>query len=193
MLNTPFSNALPRQINPRKFAQQGIAISGSVALDALARVRDLLIGDEGDIHADLVFGLDEQKLLTVSGQIDVQAQRICQRCMEPMPISLACPLKLAIVWDEEVAVNLPKVYDPWIVGEDPVDIYQIIEDELLLSLPIVSYHEEGCVPRDHFSSGEEVQELAAEQERTNNPFQVLAALKGELPASPDETNEGTDK
>lgn len=188
MLNTPSSSSLPRQINPRKFAQQGIAVSGSLPLAALTRANDMLASDEGNIHVDLVFGLDEQKLLVVSGQIDVRVQQICQRCMEPLWISDTYELQLAIVWDEEAATKLPKVYDPWIVGEDPVDVYQIIEDELLLSLPIVSYHEEDCVPQAHFSSGEEVQEEAIKQEKANNPFQVLAALKSELPASADETD-----
>ena len=142
--------------------------------------------NEGDIQADLVFGIGEQRMLNVVGRITANLQHICQRCLGPVPISLLCELQLAIVWDEEKAATLPKRFDPWIIGEGQTDIYQIIEDELLLSLPIVSYHEEECVPYDYFSSADEGVEEAIAQEQQKNPFQVLEQLKGALPTSKDE-------
>jgi len=186
MLNTPSTNLLPRQIDPRKFAQQGIEVSGSVELATLTRICDVLSSSEGDVHAELVFGISEQRILNVVGRITASLQHICQRCLGPIPVTLSCELQLAIVWDEEKASALPKSYDPWIVGEGQTDIYQIIEDELLLSLPIVSYHEEECVPYEYFSSADEGVEEAIAREQQKNPFQVLEQLKGVLPTSKDE-------
>jgi uncharacterized protein len=81
-------------------------------------------------------------------------------------------ISLAVVWDEEEAEKLPESLDPWIVGEGLADFYEMIEEEMLLSLPAVAYHEEQCVDRQLFSSGQPV-----EVKKVKNPFQVLEQLK----------------
>ena len=179
MLNTPSESPLPRLLDPRKFAQQGIEIDGMVALDKLERLREVLFSQEGKVRASLVFGIREQRILNVTGHIHAQVSNVCQRCLDAVPLELDCEISLAILWKEEDAEHLPKAFDPWIVGEGQTDIYQIIEDELLLTLPIVSYHEEECVPNSYFSSGEEEVEEAIAAEKTN-PFQALEQLKGSL-------------
>jgi uncharacterized protein len=59
------------------------------------------------------------------------------------------------------------------VEEGQVDLYAMVEDELLLSLPAVAYHQEACVGPALFSSGEPVNE-----KQGKNPFQILEQLKG---------------
>ncbi len=181
MLNTPSKSPLPRLLDPRKFAQQGIEIAGSVALNDLSRLGELLFSKDGTVHASLSFGLSEQRALVVQGHIEARVNNICQRCLDAVPVDLVCDINLAILWKEEDAERLPKSLDPWVVGEGQTDCYQVIEDELLLSLPIVSYHEEGCVPHSYFSSGKEAAEeaIAVAAEETN-PFKVLEQLKSSL-------------
>jgi uncharacterized protein len=182
MLNAPSDSPLPRQLDPRKFAQQGIEIEGTVALNELTRLGELLFSQEGSVYASLVFGIGEQRTLNVAGHITANVNNICQRCLDAVPVALSCDISLAILWKEEHAERLPKHYEPWIIGEGQTDIYQIIEDELLLSLPIVSYHKEECVPHAYFSSGEaEAEKVIAETAAETNPFQVLEQLKGALP------------
>ena len=55
----------------------------------------------------------------------------------------------------------------------PFEEDSLPEEELLLNLPPVAYHEELCINEKLFSSGEPV---VVEQER-KNPFQVLEQLK----------------
>ncbi len=172
------SECLPRQIDPRKFAQQAIKVKGWVPLGELQRLCDVLPSSEGHINADLAFGRTEQGLLKVSGVVEASVQNICQRCLANTPVKLDCQLDLAIIWSEEEAVQLPKSVDPWVVGEGSTDIYQVIEDELLLSLPIVSYCDYDCVPAAYFSSGEA--EVEALTKQPANPFKVLESLKNQL-------------
>lgn len=181
MLNTPLESPLPRQLDPRKFAQQGIEIAGPIALSDLSRLGELLFSKEGHVHASLVFGLGEQRILNVTGHVKASVNNVCQRCLNAVPVDMECDLSLAILWKEEHAERLPKTFDPWIIGEGQTDIYQIVEDELLLSLPIVSYHDEKCVPHSLFSSGKEAAEkaMAVSTEETN-PFKVLEQLKSSL-------------
>ncbi|MFT5117494.1 MAG: hypothetical protein ACI9NY_001023 [Kiritimatiellia bacterium] len=185
MMNTPLAIPLPRQLDPRKFAQQGIEITGSVALSELTRLSEMLSSCEGHVQVELVFGIGEQRILNVSGHISASVDNVCQRCLGSIPVSVNCELSLAILWKEEHAERLPSNFEPWIIGEGQTDIYQIIEDELLLSLPIVAYHEEDCVPHDYFSSGEKEASKAIAEAAKTNPFQVLQQLKGKQQPSKD--------
>jgi len=180
MSNTTSFKLLPRQIDPRKFAQQGIELSGSLPLAELLRLQELLVceGDE-EVVVNLVFGIDEQRQRNLTGHASVNTKMVCQRCLEPVSVTLDCQFALAIIWSEDNVNGLPKSWDPWIVGEGPTDIYQVIEDELLLILPMVAYHSEPCVPQTLFSSGDAAN--SGQQARSDsgnaNPFQVLEQLK----------------
>lgn len=187
MSDTPFMKPLPRQIDPRKFAQQGIEIAGSVDLSELTRVNELLFSQKGRVEAELIFGIGEQRILNVVGNIKANVENVCQRCLEAVPISIDSTLSLAIQWEDSDLDRLPSRFEPWIVGEGQADIYQIIEDELLLSLPIVSYHDEECVPHDLFSSGEEAASKAIATAPSTNPFKVLEGLKESLQSTKKES------
>jgi uncharacterized protein len=70
--------------------------------------------------------------------------------------------------------SLPKGYDVLELGEDPMDLLALIEDELLLALPIVPTHDpKECQPPADLNEPE-----PSEDEVTrSNPFSVLAQLK----------------
>jgi uncharacterized protein len=174
MSTDPYEKILPRQLDPRKFAQKGIALSGRIEVTDLPRVAVAVIESDSEVTVDVEFGIDSERRKTLSGTAHAKLQVICQRCLEPMALELESQLALAVVWTEEQATNLPKSLDPWILEEGVADLYEIIEEELLLNLPMVSYHENACVDASAFTSGEAV----IETETKPNPFQVLEQLKG---------------
>lgn len=174
MSKAPSEHSLPRQVDPRKFAQQRIELEGVIEVSALPRLAAAVAEPTGRVAVELAFGIGDQGEKVLNGTARAQVQVICQRCLEAMPLELEGKLSLAIVWNEEQAESLPKYLDPWITGEGAADLYEIIEEELLLNLPMVAYHEEACVDKASFSSGEEVDE----PEPANNPFSVLEQLKG---------------
>lgn len=182
MSSAPPDTVLPRHIDPRKFAQQGISIHGQVALAELERLLPLLAGNEGEVQSNLVFGIDEQGIRYLTGEVHAQVSMVCQRCLGDCPQELNLPLNLGMVWSDDDARQLTKSWDPWIVGEGQCDIYQVIEDELILGLPIVAYHDYDCVAQELFSSGDadtNDDKDSADKDRPN-PFQALEQLKGQL-------------
>jgi len=183
---------LPRHIDPRKFAQQGIEVAGTVAISELTRAAELLFSDKGNVDAELSFGIGEQRILYVAGNIKATVENICQRCLEAVPVSIDCELNLAIQWEDSDLDRLPSRFDPWIVAEGTTDIYQIIEDEILLSLPIVSYHNDECVPSTLFSSGEEEANKVIAAAPSTNPFAALKGLKKSLQIRSSEKEEGNE-
>jgi uncharacterized protein len=171
MFKTPSLKPLPKQGDPRKFAQQGISLDGFVPVAELPRLAESLQETTGEIQVDLAFGISVEKKKIVTGHASAELTLVCQRCLENVKVPVKSDISLGIVWDEEGAEALPEYLDPWITGEGIADLYDMIEVELLLSLPKVAYHEELCVDRQLFTSGKPV------EVKKPNPFQVLEQLK----------------
>jgi len=174
MVPAPYNKPLPTQGDPRKLALKGAQMSGYLPIGDLARLQDLLSSWDSPAHVGLSFGISEEGKLVVSGQVSVALTFTCQRCLKPVTLPVEADIQLAVVRSEEEAKNLPSWLDPWILAEDGVtDLYPLVEDELLLSLPAVAYHSELCIDERMLSSG-----IPVEPESEENPFQVLKQLKG---------------
>lgn len=172
MFSASSHKTLPRQGDPRKFAQQGISLEGVIPIAALPRLAMSLENTEGQVKVNLNFGISEEGKKVVTGKAYANLALTCQRCLTPVSKPVESDISLAIVWTEEDAGGLPKHLDPWIVEDVSADFFEMVEEELLLSLPPVAYHEEQCVDPELFHSGEPV---VVKQEK--NPFQVLEQLK----------------
>ena len=91
-----------------------------------------------------------------------------------MPLSINSSFELGIVWTEEQAKALPRGLDSVILGEEPLDLLPLVEDELIIGTPYTNYHPVGeCHPAGPVEYGEpEVGEVERE-----NPFAALKDLK----------------
>ena len=138
--------------------------------------RLVLQPSNGQVEADLEFGRDEQGTYFAVGSLKASVEMICQRCMTAMPVEVAAEIKLGFCGSDEMAQRIPERYEPCLVEEEPVALTDLIEDELILALPLVALHpEQSCQPWL-----EENQVEATEQEVTEerkNPFAVLEGLK----------------
>lgn len=171
---------LPSQIDIRKLAVKGVEISASTSVSTLPRFVDLLANDSSSIDVDLCFYIDEERFRRVDGRIQGSVEVFCQRCLEPMPLTLDTRFSLGIVWSEDDAERLPSNLDPLIVGEELVDLADIVSEELILCLPFVSYHEPGaCRQLPASSSGDTIEtgRLPAVDDQRENPFEVLKNMK----------------
>jgi uncharacterized protein len=98
----------------------------------------------------------------------------CQRCLQPVPIDLLIEQDFRFVADEATAVaEDEESEEDLLVLEDSFDLLGLIEDELLMSLPLVPMHQ-ACLSERVPTSPEEE---AAFSEAKPNPFAVLASLK----------------
>lgn len=172
MFSDPLQKPLPRQGDPRKFAQQGISLEGFIPLTSLPRLAESLVHTNDQVAVKLDFGISEEGKKSVTGTANAGLPLVCQRCLAPVVVAVECQIALAVVWTEDSAKALPPHLDPWIVEEGPADLYDMVEEELLLNLPAVAYHEEQCVDPKLYTSGEPV---VVKKEK--NPFQVLEQLK----------------
>jgi uncharacterized protein len=116
----------------------------------------------------------------------------CQRCLTPYEQPLDVSASYLVVATEEEAEAVPlddDETDP-IVGSRHFDLYELIEEEVLLSLPLVPKHEVCPTVHESLVTGQ-AGEIAIEHpepgeaKRDDNPFAALAALKRDVPPKND--------
>ncbi|TLX55573.1 metal-binding protein [Stutzerimonas nosocomialis] len=169
-----FKGPIPSHVDPRKHADRATTFEGEVPLASLKRLTDPLEDDRGAVRARLVFGRDEQKSVVIHSELEVDVTMICQRCLEQVVLPIHSECDYAVVNEGANTQHLPKGYDVLEVGEDPLDLLALVEDELLLALPIVPLHDpEICQP----PAGLEEPEPTEDEAKRSNPFSVLAQLK----------------
>jgi len=107
--------------------------------------------------------------LTASGQVALT----CQRCLKPVHEDIDIDRWIRFVDTEAEAAALDVDSDDDVLAlPRHLDARELIEDELLLALPLVPRHEVCPEPLAHADDADE-----AEEEERPNPFAKLAALK----------------
>ncbi len=147
-------------------------MSGKVRLADMTRLLTSLSGSvEREVDVNLEFVM-HQGFPSVEGRVRVDLPVQCQRCMGDFDFTVDSTFHLGIVQTEEQAASLPTNLDPLFVVNDESRLLEVIEDELILVLPIVPMHEGGgCQPKPV----EQPAPTAAP--KRENPFLALKKLK----------------
>lgn len=166
---------LPEELDFVQAARKASKINGYWPISRLERLAGLVLDDQANIEAELEFDV-QGRLRMVSGIAKARLSMICQRCMQPMDVDLVTDIKLALVSDESKADLLPEEFEPLMLDEDNrINIPAMLEDELLLALPLVALHDTDC--SDFLQVQKERQALEEEQAlKKDNPFSVLKDL-----------------
>lgn len=167
---------LPKQADLRKLAGKQAHFSVACDLAAFSRFSGAVVDGKGSVTAELQFAIDEQHVPVLDGWVSCKTQVECQRCLEPVAIEIHSDICLGLVKNEIQARNLPKARDPLMVDDEELfDLNEMLEDELLLAMPFVSYHEpDQCKGRQFYESAAPGVPVA---EKKENPFSVLESLK----------------
>ena len=166
--------ALPTHIDPRKLALQGNLLEGTVNVEDLPRLESSVSSVCGPLEAKVQFGLDESRAKIVNGNAKVSVETICQRCLDPLVIELKAEFAVQVIWSEEHINRVAANYEPWLVLDKMANLNELLEDEILLALPLVNYHKLGDCTGDTFISEGEVGE---KEVVADSPFSILQQLK----------------
>lgn len=167
-------SALPRRVDARRLAAAGGALEGEVALAALSRLADALgtAQDQGTARLVLALVVGDQRRLTADGHLSARLRLQCQRCLAPMEWALDVPLALVLVAAEDAAAAAPRDRDPVLLASDgSLDPVALVEDELILALPVVARHNNGCP--DGSPASLDSADPGAEGPRRSSPFAAL--------------------
>jgi len=161
-------------IDSLDFARNGRQMSGKVPVAELPRLLDALENTRGVLEYAVSGGTDRQGNPILEVSISGNCQLRCQRCLGALEHTLWIDTRLRLC-DQ---ANLDALDDSPADGEDDevdsiladarLDVLELLEEEILLSLPIAPRHEPGaCQAANGGGAHQEEQ----------NPFAVLAKLK----------------
>lgn len=166
---------LPLKIDPVKAAQQRLDYQGIFPACLLRRLSDLAVSINKDIAASFSFHTDEERLPVIDIVADVNVILICQRCGRHFECSIHVKNALSPVRNDAEAAGLPDRYEAIMLnGLGEVDLVAMIEDEIILSLPIVPAHDMADCP---VSETEWEFGTLPKEVQKSNPFAELKKLK----------------
>jgi len=168
------SDQLPDTIKPQSLIDTGGHLSGFRKLADMERLSSQLVSNDGVVEARLDFGRDSQGIRFVKGRLKTELALTCQRCLDTMRYPVDLAISLAIISTEDKAEELPEQYDPLVLDSQLLSLTTLIEDEVILALPIVAMHPEAeCT--EHMAK--QTDDEGADKP---HPFAALAELKGKL-------------
>ena len=165
------SAMLPESVNFLRQVELNRTIEGEYLVSKLTRLSETLLSNEGHINVKLEFG-HSVGFASLKGKVSASLQVECQRCLKPVETEVSGRFKFGLVSNEEEFELLPEEFEPYLLQDEEQSIIELIEDELLLSLPMVTVHESPC--SDFMSEQEKI--IKAEKEAAH-PFAALGALK----------------
>jgi uncharacterized protein len=163
---------LPAFIDLKHLALQDYHLKGQVALAQMSRLRDNLCETQGEVHVDWTFTIDKQQRPTITGYLQAQLPMQCQRCLQPMQWPIDTQVALVVLAHGQSEDDLPVGYEALNLTSVPVSLITLVEDELILALPIVAMHT--TCP---FNEYQVTDSLEKEFTNQHNPFHILAKLK----------------
>ena len=170
-----------RHLDIVAFAEAGASLSGEDPLSHYARLSREDLDGEGKAvvrwqaqgRSEPVAGGAPEIWLDLQAQTELGMQ--CQRCLEPMRQALAFERSLRFVRDEATAEQLDEeLEEDVLVWRKDFDLQALVEDELLMELPVAPRHE--VCPSTPPMQVQTHDFDAGEQEKPN-PFAALKALK----------------
>jgi uncharacterized protein len=167
---------LPKEIDPFRFANTGRELEGELTLDKMTRLAESLLHTEGQVSVSMKFEIDSTGTPYMHGHFATTLSLTCERCMQELTVPVEIDTMLGLVRHEKLVEGLAEQYEPWIIedGELP-DPATVVEDELILALPLVPKHDYDCLPEEAWFAGD--RENEEKGDKPTSPFAVLSALK----------------
>lgn len=176
----------PRRLDVDAFARDAGQLSGQWSINELVRLRDMQVTADHAVQP-LQWSVRGERLqrrvgdaevwLHLEGSTSLHLQ--CQRCLQPVEVPVHIDRAVRFVRGEDEAAALDAdVEDDVLALTRSLDLQELIEDEVLLALPLVPRHDECPQPLPNPAD-----EIEASGEEEPHPFAALAALKSKPPGA----------
>ena len=166
-LSVPFNAPEKAIIDSLDFARQGVCIEGEVAVSAMGRLADVVIERGDRLFCRISGERDDDGQSSLVLQIEGELELLCQRCLQPLRWPLQAVSRLLLVapgdaWPDEDLVDDDA---DAIAAEKSLSVLALMEEEVLLALPIAPRHTDCESP------------VASDGSSKLSPFAALAKLK----------------
>ena len=163
--------ALPELVDPWRMVQARRIFTGTLPLSMLPRLCESLANGEGGADFEIAFDTDDFGIAFLALQVSARLPLVCQRSLEVFELPVSIHQQLGLIADEADEAGLPERYEPLLVTDAQLRLQDVIEDELILALPVVALAP-GVPLEDVAVSAADEAEL-----RAQGPFAALGTLK----------------
>jgi uncharacterized protein len=173
------SAELDRLLEPRALAVRAWRFRAGTPLGDWPRLAALdPAGAEAGtvVDVDVAFREHNSGWPVLEGELSVALAEVCQRCLEPMRLVLRARPALVFGAEDDAAAAAAAEGFEYCELEPGTTLRQLLEDEMLLSIPVSPVHErnEDCGPL----AGKLVElEPTRDEDKRSSPFAALAQLK----------------
>jgi uncharacterized protein len=162
------SAGLPDRVDVARQVQARRRFEGTLPLASMKRLRGSLAADGGEARYAIEFGRDELGVPYLELHVEAGLPLVCQRSLDTFVEEVVLDERLGLIADEAQEAALPPGYEPLLVNGGEIDPAEVIEDELILALPVVPLKPGAPLEwKDPTDAGEE----------PPNPFAALGSLK----------------
>ncbi len=158
-------------IDGKEFARKALVLKGVVALSALPRLKEYLFSTEGEVHYTVSGRLSDSGIAILHLTVEAGLALICQRCLGAYPYPLQILSDLELVDSEKAPIDFvdeDEALDT-IVADKEMKVISLLEEEIILGLPMSPKHEPGACIIDSA--------LGQALDAKRSAFSVLSALK----------------
>ncbi|MBT8130648.1 MAG: DUF177 domain-containing protein [Gammaproteobacteria bacterium] len=155
-----------------RLAAGKVEIDTEIPVTALPRLESAVLPGTSDVAIKMTLQESAKGIVLVDGRIRLELKLACQRCLDAMSVPVDNTVRLALLQREEQEAFLPAGYESLLIVGNEVRVADLVEDEILLELPIAPRHRvQDCGPLN-----ESVQSLKKTTTETNSPFAGLADI-----------------
>jgi len=169
-----------QRLDVQAFAEDGARLEGTTGLREFERLAAEAVGGPGErnvqwaAEGELVDPRHLQPQVWVHLQASCTLAMTCQRCLEPVEVALEVDRSFRFVADEPTAAAQDDDAEEDVLAlSRSFDLLALVEDELIMELPVVPRHEV-CPTPVRLSA----QDADFEDAVPDHPFARLKVLKG---------------
>jgi uncharacterized protein len=140
----PMSAGWSKLLEIGPLADGGAQIDFSIPLKEFPRLLPLLAGSDGEARGRVDFSR-EGRIAVAEVSVVAELTLLCQRCLAPLRWPVTSRGRAALVATATEGERVPQVLETVLAPEHRISIRELVEEELLLALPLVPRHEDdGC-------------------------------------------------
>ena len=159
----------PHVIYPERLSTRPRVFEATVSPGDLERLQEVTANGDGELRYRVTAGLDPQRRKVVSCIIEGFVFLTCQSSLDTFRHPVSIEERLVLVDDESQLPPIEEESDAedYLVADGPLDVLELVEDAVILALPMI--------PRKPGLEREEAPN--APREEVESPFAKLASLK----------------
>jgi uncharacterized protein len=160
----PMSEGWSKLLDVGPLADAGAQVDFSIPLREFPRLLPLLAGPEGEARGRVEFSR-EGRVAVAEVTVAADLTLLCQRCLAPLKWPVQSRGRAALVATVAEDERVPETLETVLAPEHRISTRDLVEEELLLALPLVPRHEDDKCAGDRAAADE-----------THKPFAQLSEL-----------------